>query len=255
VGRLLDLSVGCASCAILSSGTSHLIVDCSGIEAYERELPESGRIDALIVTHQHYDHFDGLAFLYDRGYSIGRLAYSPYLPRGDEDSVAPEEWKRFEELKELFRLRGAELDAPYGRTGLDRPYMEAGDMRVFILGPDETLARAPGRTIHDACLVVLVELNGRRILFTGDASSASLETLARAAPDLRAEFLHASHHGGAEGAVEAFVRAVSPRTTVVSTASGVYPELPSGEALALYDHLTRGRVYRTDLDGTCDFEL
>jgi beta-lactamase superfamily II metal-dependent hydrolase len=255
VGRLLDLSVGCANCAILSSGASRLIVDCSGIEGYERELPASRRIDALIVTHQHYDHFDGLAFLYDRGYSIGRLAYSPYLPREGEDSVAPEEWERFEELKELFRRRGAELDAPYGRTSLDQPYMEAGDMRIFFLGPEEALARAPGRRIHDACLVVLIELNGRRVLFAGDASPASLASIALSSPDISAEFLHPSHHGGMEGAVEAFIRAVSPQTTIVSTASGVYPELPSAEALALYGRLTRGRVYRTDLDGTCSFEL
>ncbi len=255
MGTLADLSVGCANCAVLRSGGRSLLIDCSGIEAYEDELPESRLLDGVIVTHQHYDHFDGLAFLYDRGYEIGRLVYSPYLLRGDEDSVAPEEWESFEELKALFARRGTELASPYGRAELEPPWWILDDLRVSIIGPDEALARAAGRTIHDACLVVLVELGGRRLLFTGDASSASLEALARSVPNLACDLLHASHHGGIEGAVEAFVRAASPRFTVVSTAAGVYAALPSAEALALYRSLSREAVYRTDLDGTLRFEF
>jgi beta-lactamase superfamily II metal-dependent hydrolase len=255
LATLVDLSVGCANCAVLRSGDSCLIVDCSGIAAHARELPASRHIDALIVTHQHYDHFDGLGYLYEQGFSIGLLLYSPYIPRKDEGSVASDEWESFEELKALFAQRGSELAAPYGRPGLVPPFRTVGDMDMAILGPPESLARSESRSIHDACLVVLVSTKSSRVIFAGDASAASLEWIARSSSDFACDVLHASHHGGAEGAVEAFVRGASPRTTVVSTASGVYPELPSAAALSLYAAHTRGRVLRTDIEGNLRFSL
>src|SRR3974377_395702 len=107
----LDVCFGDAS--VIVSANNTFLVDCHNIGNWEHLLPRSKAILAVFITHQHRDHFSGLEYLRDNGYSITNLIYSPYDRRYGDTSVEYEEWKEFNAARDYFRSRGTNLCTPY----------------------------------------------------------------------------------------------------------------------------------------------
>jgi beta-lactamase superfamily II metal-dependent hydrolase len=112
------------------------------------------------------------------------------------------------------------------------------------------IATSDTRDLHDASLVIHAKLNSRQCLFTGDASDANLEDVAASVTNICNDILHASHHGSIDGASLSFIKACSAVYTVISTESGVHDNVPHPTALRRYADNTKGKVYRTDVDGS-----
>jgi beta-lactamase superfamily II metal-dependent hydrolase len=250
MGKLHHLNVGCADCSIITSNNYTFLIDCHSIENYTDLLPANKKIRGVFITHQHYDHFDGLSYLKENDYEISHLIYSPYERRYGDTSVQYEEWNDFIRYRDYFEKKGTTLHYPYRQTQFDKPWWEIDSLKFFILGPASHIAKADTRELHDASLVIHVELGNRKCLFTGDASDTTLNYISKNTTNICNDILHASHHGSINGADLDFIKACNAKYTVVSTKSGVHENVPSSTALQRYRSNTKEEVYRTDTDGS-----
>ncbi len=257
MGEMHHLDVGCADASIITNDGATFLIDTHGIEYHANLLPKNKALGGVFITHQHYDHFDGLRFLKDRRYKISHLIYSPYERRRGDTSVEYNEWNEFEELKSHFVSQGTKTYTPYRQESWEKPFWQTNGLAFWIIGPHREIARRDTRELHDACLVVLVKAtsNGRKCLYVGDASDTNLEYIEQNTTKYCDDILHASHHGSLNGAHSGFIKKANAQYTVISTASGVHDNVPHPTALQRYRESTKEKVYRTDIDGSLRWNI
>jgi ribonuclease BN (tRNA processing enzyme) len=166
------------------------VIDCYNIEEYSHLLPSNKFIKALFITHQHYDHFLGMQFLKDNKYSIEYLVFSPYVRRRGDSSVSYEEWKDFFNFVDYFERNGTKLYKPFRQNSFKKPWWTNSGLKFWMIGPNKSISESDTRELHDACLVLHVNLGGRKICFTGDASYTSLNWIANNTKNYCNDILH-----------------------------------------------------------------
>lgn len=255
MGSLHCLNVGCGDASVIKSRGATFLIDCHKIEEHSLLLPTDKIIQGVFITHQHRDHYSGLTFLRDKGYTINYFIYSPYERRWGDDSVTTEEWNEFNDFKEYFRAQGSKLYQPYRQTSFNNPWWNINGIQFEIIGPHPDVAKSDTRVIHDGSLVIKTILNNRRCLFAGDASDANLEYIADNTDNFCNDILHASHHGSIEGAHLEFIKKSNVEYTLISSESDVYENVPHQTALKRYKDNTKHDVRRTDIDGSWKWDF
>lgn len=250
MGTLYHLNVGCADASVIKTSSATFLIDCHNIEDYACLLPSNKRLRGVFITHQHEDHYSGLGYLKNAGYTIDKLIYSPYQRRNGDHSVSLEEWREFNGYRDYFGRMGTELYIPYRQQNFDQPWWSTDGVSFSIIGPAESIATSATCKLHDACLVILAVMGNRQCLFTGDASDANLKWIADNTKDYCNDILHASHHGSIKGADFEFIKKCNADYTVVSTERGVHSNVPHPTAMLRYQCYTKKKVYRTDVHGT-----
>jgi beta-lactamase superfamily II metal-dependent hydrolase len=254
MGKLHHLNVGCGDASVLSTLNETFLVDCHNIGDFAHLLPSSKRLKAVFVTHQHSDHYSGLEYLRNQGYTIDYLIYSPYERRYGDNSVTIEEWNEFAAHRDYFARNGTKLCTPYQQESWGAAYWNVDGLKFWMLGPEKSVATKETRELHDACLVFRADLGTRKCTFTGDASDTNLEDVAKI-DHICDDILHASHHASLNGAELSFIKKCGAQYTVISTQSGVHENVPDPTALRRYQDNTKTKVYRTDKDGTITWEF
>ena len=248
MGKMYHFDVGFGDASLIRTGRTFLI-DCHNIDDHAGQLPSSKKLRGVFITHQHRDHFSGLEYLRRNGYSIEHLVYSPYDRRRGDSSVTLEEWNEFNDHRDYFARKGTKLHSSYRQSSFEKAWWKTNDLTFWILGPLKATATSPTREIHDACLVVKMDMGNRHCLFTGDASDSDLQDVAGIKNNCN-DILHASHHGSLAGADLDFIKSANATYTVISTEEGVHENVPHPTALRRYRENTSRKVYRTDKDGT-----
>ena len=144
--------------------------------------------------------------------------------------------------------------APGRGTLVTGDRLAVDDIRFDVLWPDRgTVPREPpdsGRGINDVSIVLLGEVDGRRVLLTGDVEDDVDPVLsARGLP--RIDFLKVAHHGSGTASTPAFLGVVRPALAVVSAGADNPYGHPARKTL---DHLREAgaTVFRTDTDGSVE---
>jgi competence protein ComEC len=199
------------------------------------------RIDVLVITHPHPDHYAGLAALAGR-IDIGEL----WVARGAETDAAP----AYRDLVAALTGAGARVVHP----PLGRPLPAGGGVDVTALGPDwagDGTATADEVTdANDDSLVLRLDFAGRRLLFTGDAEEEQESELVSLGPAaLRADVIKVAHHGSRTSSMPALVDAVAASHAIISCGRGNRFGLPDEEVVDRWT-AAGARVLRTDRDGT-----
>jgi beta-lactamase superfamily II metal-dependent hydrolase len=229
--RYFFLNVGCADTTVLHLGDKVVMVDCHQGDVYDGEedildyVPK-GHIDVLILTHAHYDHFDGIRTLLEDGISVGEVWESNYERRRGDPYVEYDEWQGYQKLLQYL---GAKR---YNPTRSTEAFDVVGGARFQFYNPREDINDDPTRHIHDASLVFTVRKSNDSITFAGDASDAALKDLTDYFDLKRKHILHASHHGSIEGAHLEFIKKMNPNYTIISTKAGVHSNVPHPTALS-----------------------
>jgi competence protein ComEC len=247
--RITVLDVGQGD-AILVEGSrgGRLLVDGGPdpdrllIELDRRLPPWDRRLDAVVLTHPHEDHVAGLALLLSR-YRVGRV-FEPGM-RGPGPGYA--EWDA------LLGAAGAPARGHLA-TG-DR--LAVDDLRFDVLWPDPGRVPAEpadsGRAINDVSIVLLGEVDGRRMLLTGDVEDDVDPVLAeRGLPPI--DLLKVAHHGSGTASTVAFLGVVRPSVAVISAGA----DNPYGHpAKTTLQHIrdTGAEVLRTDTDGSVEITI
>jgi beta-lactamase superfamily II metal-dependent hydrolase len=248
------LKVGCADCTVMHLGNKVVMVDCHQGDSVRGEADildyiRNDKIDVLIITHQHYDHFDGIQVLIDNEIEVVELWECMYDRRYNDGSVDYDEWQYYQRLRNKL---GAKIYRP---TRSAKNYDTVGGAGFQILNPQKNINTDDSRELHDASLVFDVGKGTMTVSFTGDASDKALKEVCEYFSLKERHVLHASHHGSLNGAYLDFIKARNPNYTIVSTKSGVHDNVPHPTALQRYRNHSRKAMRRTDIDGTRTFTI
>lgn len=195
----IQLSVGNADAAVLQDEQTVWAVD-TGEDAtlstylHQRRLS----VDTLVITHLHADHVGGITELINDRIPIRRVI----LPASAEQlSIAPES------LGIVTALEKRGIEVIHAGRG-DVFTLPSGTMTV--LWPEKEHVRR-NQDPNDYSLAMLFELNGVRMLTTGDLTGTY--EMYSAQP---ADLLKAAHHGSSSSTSPEYLSVVSPGAILVS---------------------------------------
>lgn len=232
----LTLDVGQGESVILTSGGETALVDCGSSNSYKDPgglaadtLHSMGvrELSAVVVTHYHADHTNGL-------YEVLRRipVQTIYLPDIED------EYGVRERLVSLAEEKGAQVTYVTKETA-----DTLGDTILTIYPPVQS-----GGDLNELGLTALASAGDFDLLITGDMSGSTEKKLVEtyALPDI--EVLVVSHHGSRYSSNIRFLKAVTPEAAVISVGDNNYGH-PSEETLQRL--LAVGAdIWRTDQQGT-----
>ena len=232
----LTLDVGQGESVILTSGGETALVDCGSSNSYKDPgglaadtLHSMGvrELSAVVVTHYHADHTNGL-------YEVLRRipVQTIYLPDIED------EYGVRERLVSLAEEKGAQVTYVTKETA-----DTLGDTVLTIYPPVQS-----GGDLNELGLTALASTGDFDLLITGDMSGSTEKKLVEtyALPDI--EVLVVSHHGSRYSSNIRFLKSVMPEAAVISVGDNNYGH-PSEETLQRL--LAVGAdIWRTDQQGT-----
>ncbi len=197
----------------------------------------TGCLDAVIATHAHSDHVQGLIDVIDM--IKVRCLIIPSL----------EDMSYFDEL----------LNAAF-KKGIPVSACSSGDMiklddqtEMHVLSPENDCS-ADEKTLNNTSLVIKLCYEETSILFMGDAEMEIEEKLIKknaALPEsgslLDADIIKIGHHGSNTSTCEAFIEMVDPDAAVISTGRNNFGH-PSQRVLDVLEK-NGVRTFRTDMCG------
>ena len=244
--RVTFLSVGSANTNLLELPNGRtLLYDAGSSLSYARAgegtiapaLWSRGveRIDAVFLSHAHFDHFKDVLPLVER-FGVRQVFVPPTF------------------LRRRLNIDDAVILALLAR-GIEVTYFSAGDT---LAGTGDVTVRGVwprgevglDDDINNGSLVLEVADRGRRLLLTGDIEGPAIAALIAAEPDLRADALLWPHHGQASDEVRTLVHHAGAKVAVISAAGGW--DLPPLPAWLAADGVS---CYHTGRDGAVTVEL
>ena len=232
----LTLDVGQGESVILISGGETALVDCGSSNSYKDPgglaadtLHSMGvrELSAVVVTHYHADHTNGL-------YEVLRRipVQTIYLPDIED------EYGVRERLVSLAEEKGAQVTYVTKETA-----DTLGDTVLTIYPPVQS-----GGDLNELGLTALASAGDFDLLITGDMSGSTEKKLVETYALPNIEVLVVSHHGSRYSSNIRFLKAVTPEAAVISVGDNNYGH-PSEETLQRL--LAVGAdIWRTDQQGT-----
>lgn len=190
-------------------------------------------LDAVVVSHPHADHTDGLPAVLAR-IRTGVLLVGPTPATQLHDPAAS---------ATATEVVAAQHGVPIQRVSAGQQFNLGGAL-VQVLSPpaDGSLGDEP----NDNSVVLRVTTEQGSVLLTGDIEEAAQTRLLQRPDLLRADILKVPHHGGDTNA-DGFFDAVGATTAVIGVGADNDYGHPAPEVLG---DLAGGRVLRTDITGT-----
>jgi competence protein ComEC len=193
------------------------------------------RIDLVVITHDHPDHYGGLGQLLGE-VEIGELWLNGQLLVEEQDGA-------MERLVSEALARGTRLRLVHELCETPHRF---GTARIEVLWPCPRYD--PALDLNDNSITLRLVLGRRSFLLAGDLEAEAERRLVEAGRIQPTDVLKVAHHGSQTSTTPAFLAAASPSIAVISSGAGNLYGHPSPTVLARL-HRAGVRVLRTDLHG------
>lgn len=243
--RVIIMDVGQGDAILIQDSGYNFLIDCGYDDAalykiYSYTQFGNNKIDILIISHPHYDHIGGCLDIIDR-FDIGEV----WINDVDYELI---EWEVLRSLESVRLVEKGDV-------------VSTDNLLFEVLFPFEN-GEMVGNNVNNASIVLLLESEHNRVLFTGDAE-APVETLLLNEFNLRMEkddssfkidLLKAGHHCSKSSSSQSFLQIINPDIAVCSAGLDNKFNHPSPEVIDRFELL--GIDYHiTFLDGDYIFDL
>ena len=239
---------------LIDAGSGRKILSCLGkyMPFYDRT------IELAIISHQQKDHFGGFLYILDR-YDIKKFWMSQVYSSS----------RSFDELIEKIDAKGIILEFPkagekarIANATIDFfwPSDQFITVNSFVDSRTHRLFRQTGIDLNDFSLIFSLEVNGIRILFTGDATPLILNKLLNLPTGkqdqskIKSNILKIPHHGSKKGLTVEFLDLADPTYGVISVGKNNSYGHPSQEILDMLE-AQEVKIRRTDIEGDIIFKF
>lgn len=189
-------------------------------------------ISAIVLTHYHRDHVGGIAGAL-QGRDVGQVIATGYR-------------EPIEQFEYVSREIPAEI--PQSKVTAGAEY-SLGDTTLKVLWPSRFIQE--GSVPNNASVVVLVVIEGRGILITGDIEREAQAEIMREVASVDVDVVKVPHHGSAN-LDEEFAEWVNAEVALISVGQDNDYGHPAPEALRTWES---SELYRTDQDGAVSLSL
>lgn len=238
-------------CLIVMPDGSTFLIDTGHkpfAEILVKNLKQMGvsRIDYLLISHFHSDHFGGAV---ETGGLLDNFPVGQVFVTNAKDTTI-----------DNFQLKCENLNIPV-TTLMEGDDKQIGQMRLRVLWPtktQETPEKGNSEQINNTSLVVRLDYKDHSALFTGDIYSGVEQTLASKYPALLdVDLLKAPHHGDNTSNSLSFATATSPKLVVVTGYAGlqnVTRMIYEGVGAQILDDKSWGYIHLTVSDKDMQWE-
>ena len=192
------------------------------------------RLDTVLVSHPHTDHYDGLPEI-AKALDVGRIVNGGVRPNS--------RYYRY------WRKTAADEGIPVHSISAGDTLRGYGKPRGMVIHPSDQFQGSPApQGTNNASVVFRVQYGSFSILLTGDAEHEAEEAILSAGYELRSNVLKSGHHGSRTSSSEALVKAVGPDAVIVSVGERNKFRHPASEVMRRYER-NGAKVFRTDRGG------
>ena len=209
------------------------------------------KIELITLSHPHQDHLEGLLSLLER-YEVSRVVVNS-LPRKNYT-----EEENFTFLQKVFwsALIKKEIPVTIAKKG-QKVFLNSGSAKIAeleFLAPLFDYSKYGTIAGNNQSAVLKMDYP-KQILFMGDAGKeVEKQLLAHASPNIRSEVLKISHHGSRFSTSNEFLKAVEPRTALISAGKNNLYGHPTASTIKKLKERDI-QVFRTDIDGKVEINL
>ncbi|MEF9438660.1 MAG: MBL fold metallo-hydrolase [Candidatus Mariimomonas ferrooxydans] len=217
------------------------------------------RIDFMVLSHPHPDHYGGLIYIMDNfkigGVWLNGRLMQPSAVGVDSNEFVPNSYRETRSgmltgAGEFFqKMQEEKIPGKILRRG---DVLEAEKYRIYMLHPyDEFHAdhvRGEASSENSDSLVLKIDTWDSSVLFTGDIEVEAEENLFYLGAWLKSDIIKVPHHGGRTSSSEEFLKAVNPEIAVLSAGKNNSFGHPHRETVERYNDAGI-KLLRTHMDG------
>ena len=235
--KFMDVGQG-DSALIYSNGYSAVVdmgvPDCASDIYSDLSKCDINKIDAVVISHLHSDHIGALEKV-ATDYTVKNLI----MPEILSSSIAAAK----NSAKLITGYGSASYNAVAGMN------FKLGEAEITILGYYNDKSNENNRS-----LFTMVEIDGVKFLFTGDAETKAEKYILEQKLKLDCDVLKVSHHGSNTSSSTEFLDATTPEYAVISVGEGNMYNHPHNVTLEKLNQ-ANAKIYRTDKQGDITFNV